>query len=140
MALWWQPGDDTAGLVSRSERVAGTMRDLLGDEAQELYLLSSKVIAKEPEEGGAFAWHQVLGENLDPKQDFSVGHLCCVICHTHSLLLPSGLWIFLRERCFVSRLRLCEPGSAPVSQASFAINPNIRPHCSRDKTENLNGI
>lgn len=61
MALWWQPGDDTAGLVSRSERVAGTMRDLLGDEAQELYLLSSKVIAKEPEEGGAFAWHQDYG-------------------------------------------------------------------------------
>ena len=63
MALWWQPGDDTAGLVSRSERVAGTMRDLLGDEAQELYLLSSKLIAKEPEEGGAFAWHQVLGSS-----------------------------------------------------------------------------
>ena len=59
MALWWQPGDDTPGLVSRCERVAGTMRDLLGDEGQELYLLSSKLIAKEPEEGGAFAWHQV---------------------------------------------------------------------------------
>ena len=59
MALWWQPGDDTTGLVSRSERVVGTMRDLLGDEEQELYLLSSKLIAKEPEEGGAFAWHQV---------------------------------------------------------------------------------
>ena len=132
MALWWQPGDDTAGLVSRSERVAGTMRDLLGDEAQELYLLSSKLIAKEPEEGGAFAWHQVLGASRS-KTRFWLGH-------THSLLLPSGLWIFLRERCFVSRLRLCEPGSASVSQASFAINPNIRPHCSRDKTENLNGI
>ena len=59
MALWWQPGDDTPGLVSRCERIAGTMRDLLGDEGQELYLLSSKLIAKEPEEGGAFAWHQV---------------------------------------------------------------------------------
>ena len=68
MALWWQPGDDTAGLVSRSERVAGTMRDLLGDEDQEIYLLSSKLIAKEPGEGGAFAWHQVLG-HPDPKQD-----------------------------------------------------------------------
>ena len=68
MALWWQPGDDTAGLVSRSERVAGTMRDLLGEEAQEVYLLSSKLIAKEPGEGGAFAWHQVLG-HPDPKQD-----------------------------------------------------------------------
>ena len=60
MALWWQPGDDTAGLVSRSKRVAGTMRDLLSDtESRDLYLLSSKLIAKEPEEGGAFAWHQV---------------------------------------------------------------------------------
>ena len=79
MALWWQPGDDTAGLVSRSERVAGTMRDLLGDEAQELYLLSSKMIAKEPEEGGAFAWHQVLGESRSKTRFVSGSFVLCLI-------------------------------------------------------------
>ena len=75
MALWWQPGDDTTGLVSRSERVVGTMRDLLGDEAQELYLLSSKLIAKEPEEGGAFAWHQVNRLHRSPSSAESFSKL-----------------------------------------------------------------
>ena len=143
MALWWQPGDDTTGLVSRSERVVGTMRDLLGDEAQELYLLSSKLIAKEPEEGGAFAWHQVPAASRSP----SSAELFCRISgynpramHGHLskprrglfrfISLLSGLWIFLRKRCFVPRLRLCEPGLTPVSQASSAINYNIRPQPS----------
>jgi hypothetical protein len=57
MALWWEPGDDTVGLVTRSRRVVETMRNLLG--GKELYHLSSKLIMKEPESGGAFAWHQV---------------------------------------------------------------------------------
>ena len=58
MALWWAAGDDTAGLVSRSRRVVGTMMELLGED-KELYLLSSKLIAKAPQIGGEFAWHQV---------------------------------------------------------------------------------
>ena len=57
MALWWEPGDDTVGLVTRSRRVVETMRNLLG--GGELYHLSSKLIMKEPQSGGAFAWHQV---------------------------------------------------------------------------------
>ena len=63
MALWWEPGDDTAGLVSRSRRVVRTMMELL-DEDKELYLLSSKLIAKEGATGGSFAWHQVCGNWL----------------------------------------------------------------------------
>jgi len=59
MALWWEPGDDTAGVMSRCKRVVETMMDLLG--GKELYLLSSKLIAKDPEVGGAFAWHQDYG-------------------------------------------------------------------------------
>jgi len=59
MALWWEPGDDTVGLVSKSKRVVETMSRLLG--GQELYLLSSKLIMKEAESGGAFAWHQDYG-------------------------------------------------------------------------------
>ena len=69
MALWWEPGDDTAGLVSRSRRVVGTMMEMLGEDKaleqdKELYLLSSKVIAKEGATGGSFAWHQVCGNWL----------------------------------------------------------------------------
>jgi len=59
MALWWEPGDDTAGVMSRCKRVVKTMIELLG--GKELYLLSSKLIAKDPEVGGAFAWHQDYG-------------------------------------------------------------------------------
>lgn len=59
MALWWEPGDDTMGLVTRCRRVVDTMRLLLG--GQELYHLSSKLIMKEPRSGGAFAWHQDYG-------------------------------------------------------------------------------
>lgn len=57
MALWWNPGDDTAGLVTRCRRVVTTMQQLLG--GHELYVLSSKIVAKEPQAGGPFAWHQV---------------------------------------------------------------------------------
>ena len=71
MALWWEAGDDTAGLVSRCRRIVETMRTLLGDK--ELYILSSKLIAKEPEKGGSFAWHQVyLSEEKKNSLNFSL--------------------------------------------------------------------
>lgn len=59
MALWWSPGDDTIGLVTRCRRIVSTMQQLLG--GHELYVLSSKLVAKEPHVGGAFAWHQDYG-------------------------------------------------------------------------------
>ena len=34
MALWWRPGDDTAGLVSRCRRLAHTMRLLLASSEE----------------------------------------------------------------------------------------------------------
>merc|ERR1739838_388980 len=49
MALWWEPGNDTVGQVTRSRRVVETMRGLLGE--QELYHLSSKLIMKEAQSG-----------------------------------------------------------------------------------------
>ena len=57
MSLWWRPGDDTVGLVTRSRKIVTTMQELLG--GPEIYVLSSKLVAKEPEVGGPFAWHQV---------------------------------------------------------------------------------
>ena len=57
MSLWWRPGDDTVGLLTRSRKIVTTMQELLG--GPEIYVLSSKLVAKEPEVGGPFAWHQV---------------------------------------------------------------------------------
>jgi len=56
MALWWKPGDDTCGIVSRCKKIVGTFSKLLGQD-KELYLLSSKLIMKEPHSGGPFCWH-----------------------------------------------------------------------------------
>lgn len=70
MALWWKPGDDTCGLISRCRRLADTLRQLLG--GNELYILSSKLIMKAPGSGGSFSWHQDYGyfyENGLPSPD-----------------------------------------------------------------------
>ena len=40
MSLWWTPGDDTVGLVTRSRKIVNTMQTLLG--GPEIYVLSSK--------------------------------------------------------------------------------------------------
>jgi len=32
MALWWQPGDDTCGLITRCRRLVDTLRLLLGGD------------------------------------------------------------------------------------------------------------
>jgi len=59
MCLWWEPGDDTCGLITRSQRIVDTFRILLG--GAELYTLSSKLIMKAPHSGGSFSWHQDYG-------------------------------------------------------------------------------
>lgn len=70
MALWWEAGDDTCGLVTRCRRLVDTMRLLLGGD--QIYLLSSKIIMKSPNSGGKFSWHQDYGyfyENGIPTPD-----------------------------------------------------------------------
>jgi len=59
MALWWQPGDDTSGLITRCRRLVDTLRLLLGGD--QVYHLSSKMIMKAPKSGGEFSWHQDYG-------------------------------------------------------------------------------
>lgn len=58
LSLWNHPGDDIYGMVARSERVVGSMEQLLGDE---VYHYHSKMSAKEPKVGGAWEWHQDYG-------------------------------------------------------------------------------
>ncbi|CAI8030560.1 L-proline trans-4-hydroxylase [Geodia barretti] len=58
MCLWNHPGKDITGMVSRCEKVAGTMEHLLGGE---VYHYHTKLMMKEAHTGGSFVWHQDYG-------------------------------------------------------------------------------
>jgi ectoine hydroxylase-related dioxygenase (phytanoyl-CoA dioxygenase family) len=58
LSLWMELGDDAFAAVSASRRVAEGARQLLREE---VYHWHSKVMLKEPREGGAWEWHQDYG-------------------------------------------------------------------------------
>ena len=58
LSLWNHPGDNIYGMIARSHRVVDTVEKLLDDE---VYHYHSKMILKDPEIGGAWAWHQDYG-------------------------------------------------------------------------------
>ncbi len=60
LTLWFTPGDDSFGLMSRSERMVHAVADLLGTEGDVCHF-HSKVMQKEPKVGGAWEWHQDYG-------------------------------------------------------------------------------
>ncbi|MCF2446648.1 phytanoyl-CoA dioxygenase family protein [Dyadobacter sp. CY345] len=60
LTLWFTPGDDSFGLMSRSERMVKAVEMLLGN-AGEVCHFHSKVMQKEPKKGGAWEWHQDYG-------------------------------------------------------------------------------
>lgn len=60
LTLWFTPGDDSFGLMSRSERMVNAVRALLGAKG-EICHFHSKVMQKEPKVGGAWEWHQDYG-------------------------------------------------------------------------------
>lgn len=60
LTLWFTPGDDSFGLMSRSERMVNAVRALLGAEGEVCHF-HSKVMQKEPKVGGAWEWHQDYG-------------------------------------------------------------------------------
>ena len=59
LTLWFTPGDDSFGLMSRCERIVGAVQTLLGEG--EVCHFHSKVMQKEPKVGGAWEWHQDYG-------------------------------------------------------------------------------
>ncbi|WP_187262108.1 phytanoyl-CoA dioxygenase family protein [Pontibacter beigongshangensis] len=59
LTLWFTPGDDTFGLLTRSERLVHAAQSLLGEG--EVCHFHSKLMQKEPEVGGAWEWHQDYG-------------------------------------------------------------------------------
>ncbi|MEC8653234.1 MAG: phytanoyl-CoA dioxygenase family protein [Planctomycetota bacterium] len=58
LSLWNHPGDDLYGVLSRTARVVERAEELTGGE---VYHYHSKLILKDPEVGGAWAWHQDYG-------------------------------------------------------------------------------
>ncbi len=60
LTLWFTPGDDTFGLMSRSERMVEGVQHLLGPEGEVCHF-HSKIMQKEPKTGGAWEWHQDYG-------------------------------------------------------------------------------
>jgi ectoine hydroxylase-related dioxygenase (phytanoyl-CoA dioxygenase family) len=60
LSLWFTPGNDVFGYLSRSEKMVGAVTQLMGDEAAVCHF-HSKLMQKEPKVGGAWEWHQDYG-------------------------------------------------------------------------------
>ncbi|MBN8825684.1 MULTISPECIES: phytanoyl-CoA dioxygenase family protein [unclassified Spirosoma] len=76
LSLWYQPGNDSYGLLTRSQRMVESVDKLLDGEAPVCHF-HSKLMQKEPRVGGAWEWHQDYGywyknEFLLPDQMMSV--------------------------------------------------------------------
>jgi len=76
LSLWYKPGDDVYGLLTRSENLVNSVDKLLEGNAAVCHF-HSKLMQKEPRIGGAWEWHQDYGywyknEFLLPDQMMSV--------------------------------------------------------------------
>lgn len=61
LTLWFTPGDDTFGLLTRSEKIVNAVKALADDKDAEICHFHSKLMQKEPKVGGAWEWHQDYG-------------------------------------------------------------------------------
>jgi hypothetical protein len=76
LTLWYTPGNDAFGLLTKSERMINSV-DKLMDGNSPVCHFHSKLMQKEPWVGGAWEWHQDYGywyknEFLFPGQMMSV--------------------------------------------------------------------
>jgi len=60
LSLWFRPGNDVFGYLTRSEKMIHAVQQLLGDKAKVCHF-HSKLMQKEPKVGGAWEWHQDYG-------------------------------------------------------------------------------
>ena len=58
LKMWTTAGDDQYGLLARDERMVDLAEDAVG---KPIYLYSHKMTMKQPNEGGAWEWHQDFG-------------------------------------------------------------------------------
>ena len=76
LTLWYKPGNDTYGLLTRSNRMIASTNELMDGDSPVCHF-HSKLMQKEPKVGGAWEWHQDYGywyknEFLFPEQMMSV--------------------------------------------------------------------
>jgi phytanoyl-CoA hydroxylase len=60
LTLWYNPGDDAYGLLTRSRRMVDSANSLLDGNSPVCHF-HSKLMQKEPKVGGAWEWHQDYG-------------------------------------------------------------------------------
>jgi ectoine hydroxylase-related dioxygenase (phytanoyl-CoA dioxygenase family) len=60
LSLWFTPGNDVFGYLTRSEKVINSVARLLDSDAPVCHF-HSKLMQKEPRVGGAWEWHQDYG-------------------------------------------------------------------------------
>jgi ectoine hydroxylase-related dioxygenase (phytanoyl-CoA dioxygenase family) len=60
LSLWFTPGNDVFGYLTRSEKMISSVAKLLDSEAPVCHF-HSKLMQKEPKVGGAWEWHQDYG-------------------------------------------------------------------------------
>ena len=60
LSLWFTPGDDVFGYMTRSARMVNAVSKLLGTGTPVCHF-HSKLMQKEPKVGGAWEWHQDYG-------------------------------------------------------------------------------
>lgn len=76
LTLWYNPGDDAYGLLTRSQKMVDSADRLLDGDSPVCHF-HSKLMQKEPKVGGAWEWHQDYGywyknEFLFPDEMISV--------------------------------------------------------------------
>lgn len=76
LALWYTPGNDAYGLLTKSKRIIESVNKLMEGNSSVCHF-HSKLMQKEPKVGGAWEWHQDYGywyknEFLFPEQMISV--------------------------------------------------------------------
>ena len=60
LSLWFTPGNDVFGYLTRSEKMVGRAAQLMDSDAPVCHF-HSKLMQKEPKVGGAWEWHQDYG-------------------------------------------------------------------------------
>lgn len=60
LSLWFTPGNDVFGYLTRSEKMITSVAQLLDSDAPVCHF-HSKLMQKEPKVGGAWEWHQDYG-------------------------------------------------------------------------------
>ena len=60
LSLWFTPGNDVFGYLTRSEKMVNSVAQLIDSDAPVCHF-HSKLMQKEPKVGGAWEWHQDYG-------------------------------------------------------------------------------